>query len=204
MTSLPRCLQQLSGAYHATRRQTAEGLNYIFEPRSIAVIGASPRRASVGHLLLSNILRGGFKGSVFACHPSAKTIEGVQTESSVKCLPGPVDLAVVCIPAEGVCAAARECASAGVKGLVVVSAGFSEAGEEGRQRSAELQRILRDSGMRMIGPNCVGFLNASPAVRLNACFATSITLNIVDRGAALLAQSGALGIAVMNQARGHF
>ena len=137
-------------------------------------------------------------------HPSAADILGVRAVPTVADLSRTIDLAVICVPAERVCAVAEACGEKGVRGLLVISAGFAESPEaEGKRRSAELAGIAAKSGMRILGPNSVGFLNASRAVLLNAIFAVTAKESVqpVARGVALLAQSGALGIAVMEQAQ---
>lgn len=180
-----------------TRRQTKEGLDAILAPRAVAVIGASPKQGSVGHALLRSILGGGFRGPVYPVHPTAREILGQRTYASVLDIPGPIDLAVVAVPAAAVVEVVRACGRKGVRGLVVVSAGFREADEEGARREADLREAVHAFGMRMVGPNCLGVLNASDAVRLHATFGERAVL---PGSAALVTQSGAVGIALMEHA----
>lgn len=177
------------------------GLSVFFHPRSIAVIGATPSRGKVGNLLLRNVLFGnaawmereqGFPGRVFPVHPRHPSIYGVRAFPRIQDVPGPVDLAVVVIPAPDVARAVEACGRKGVRGVIVISAGFSETGPEGKRREEELVRIVRRRGMRLIGPNCLGVMSLSD--RLNATFARVMP----ERGPiAFVSQSGALGTGVI-------
>jgi len=182
------------------RQQTAAiaALRSFLQPRSVAVIGASRRRRTVGGEILHNLLSGGFTGTVYPVNSGAvHTVQGRRAYARVRDLPEPVDLAVVAVPAAHVAEVARECAAAGVRGLLVISAGFAETGAEGLARQQELLRICRDSGMRLIGPNCLGVLNAAPDVRLDATFAERAPL---PGRVGFLSQSGGLGIAILEAA----
>ena len=172
-------------------------LDVILRPRAVAVIGASRSRDTVGHQVLANLLRDGFTGPVYPVNPHAEAVHSVRAYPSVTELPGPADLAVVVVPKDHVLAVAEECAAVGVKGLVVISAGFRETGPEGAERERRLGAIVRAHGMRMVGPNCLGVLNGDPAVSLNATFAP--TTPPFGR-AAFVSQSGALGISVLDYA----
>jgi len=185
-----------SQAVRLSREHRAEALSvrsFLF-PDSIAVIGASRRVDSIGHQLLTNIRAGGFRGRVHAVNIEARHVQGLQAHSRVSEIPDHVDLAVVAVPAESVQLVVQDCATAGVKTLLVVSAGFAESGPAGEKRQEELLRTARSSGMRVIGPNSFGVINSHPDVRLNATLAPELppagTLGLV-------AQSGALGIAVL-------
>ncbi|MFI5003677.1 MAG: acetate--CoA ligase family protein, partial [Solirubrobacterales bacterium] len=127
----------------------------------------------------------------------ARTVQGRRAYASVRELPAPVDLAVVAVPAAGVAEVARECGAAGVHALLVISAGFAEMGEEGAERQRELLGICRETGMRMIGPNCLGVLNTAPDVHLDATFAAGAPL---PGRVGFLSQSGGLGIAIIEAA----
>ncbi len=179
------------------RRQAREGLDAIFSPKVVAVIGASPKEGSVGHSLVATMLAGDFAGKVVPVHPSADRILGLEVYLDVEAIPGPVDLAVIAVPAAAVLDVAKACGRKGVRGLLVVSAGFREVDAEGAAREEELRRIVLDSHMRMVGPNCLGIINNSPAVRLNATFGSR---PILPGSAALVTQSGAVGIALMEHA----
>jgi acetate---CoA ligase (ADP-forming) len=169
----------------------------FLRPRSVAVIGASHRRMTVGAEILGNIIRGGFAGPVYPVNPKAGTIQGLAAHASVSDIPEPVDLAVVAVPEAGVNEVARECGAAGVRALLVISAGFSEAGHDGAKRQHELLAICRDAGMRLIGPNCLGLLNTAEDVRLDATFAAH---SPPAGNVGFFSQSGGLGIAMIEAA----
>ena len=173
---------------------SVNALKLFFEPRAVAVIGASRQRGTIGGEIFHNLLNFGFKGAVYPVNPAADTIENVASFASVESIPGPVDLAVIVVPAAKVVEVAAACARKGVKALVVISAGFSETGAEGKARQAELMSVCRGAGMRLIGPNCMGIANTNPEVLLDATFAPGIP----PRGrVGFSSQSGALGLAIM-------
>jgi acetate---CoA ligase (ADP-forming) len=169
----------------------------FLEPRAVAVVGASRRRGTIGGEILHNLLSAGFAGPVYPVNDKADVVQSVSAFKSVADIPGPVDLAVVAVPAELVVAAARDCASAGVRALLVVSSGFAETGEDGATRQRELVEVCRDAGIRIVGPNCMGVLNTSPAVRLNATFAPPAA---VEGRVGFMSQSGGVGIALIQAA----
>lgn len=169
----------------------------FFHPRSVAVIGASRQLGTISGEVLHNLLRFGFNGPVFPVNSKASVVQSIVAYHSVRDVPGPVDMAVIVVPAEHVLTVAEECAQKGVRSLVVISAGFAEAGKEGRARQQELVALCRASGMRLIGPNCMGLINTDPEVRLNATFAAAPTL---AGRIAFMSQSGGLGIAIMDYA----
>ncbi len=175
----------------------ANALKAFFAPQAVAVIGASRRRGTIGGELFHNLLRYGFEGPVYPVNPKAPVVQSVPAYRTVEDVPGPVDLAVVVVPAAEVTAVAEQCARKGVRALVVISSGFAETGEDGRTRQAELVRICRSAGMRLIGPNCMGILNTDPAVRLDATFAPGIP---PTGRVGLSSQSGALGLAIIEYA----
>jgi acetate---CoA ligase (ADP-forming) len=183
------------------REQTAaaNALAAFLRPRSVAVIGASRRRDTIGGEILHNLLSYGFNGPVLPVNPSAGVVQSVVAYPTVEEVPGPVDLAVVVVPAEGVLDVARACGRKGVRALVVITAGFAETGEEGRERQDALLGICREFGMRLIGPNCMGIVNTHPEVRLNATFAP---VPPPAGRIGFMSQSGALGLAIMDYA-GH-
>jgi acetyl coenzyme A synthetase (ADP forming)-like protein len=169
----------------------------FLKPRSVAVIGASRNPDSVGGSLIHNLVAGGFTGTIYPINPKASEIGGLPCWKSVIDLPEPVDLAVVVVPAAAVVAVARECAEHGVRSLLVISSGFAEVGEEGARRQRDLIRLCRESGMRLIGPNCLGILNTDEAVRLNATFSRQVP---PAGHVALMSQSGGVAIALMDVA----
>jgi acetyl coenzyme A synthetase (ADP forming)-like protein len=170
----------------------------FLRPASVAVIGASPRRRTVGGAILANLRTYGFTGELYAVNRRVGTIAGKPAYSAIADVPGPVDLAVIAVPAAQVGTVAGECAAAGVHSLLVISAGFAETGREGAVRQRELVQICREAGMRLIGPNCLGVLNTDEDVSLDATFAERQP----PAGAiGLLTQSGGLGIAIIEAAR---
>ncbi|MGH8927568.1 MAG: GNAT family N-acetyltransferase, partial [Acidimicrobiia bacterium] len=179
------------------KRAVAASLLPIFFPRSVAVIGASTTPGSIGSRLFQNILSTGFTGALFPVNHRAPVVHSVRAYKSVLDIPDPVDLAFVAVPAAAVLEVVGECARKGVRGVSVITAGFSEVGEEGAKREAELLALVRSSGMRMVGPNCMGLLNTAAAVNLNGTFAPVYP----PRGnIAMSSQSGALGIAILDYA----
>jgi acetyl coenzyme A synthetase (ADP forming)-like protein len=176
----------------------AASLDAIFHPKSVAVVGASRRPGSIGHEVFRNLLAAGFAGTVYPVNPAAHSVVAVRAYPAVSAIGEPIDLAVIVVPALAVLDAARDSLDAGVRGLVVISAGFAEVGDEGRQRQAQLLRLCRSRGVRLIGPNCMGVLVNAPGNAMNATFAP--TLPPPGR-VAVASQSGALGIAILQQAR---
>ena len=172
-------------------------LDVIFKPKSIAVIGASARRGGIGREIFDKLLAAEFNGPVYAVNHRVPVIHSVPTYPSVLAIPGPVDLAVISVPHEGVEEAVRQCAEKGVRGLVVITAGFKETGPEGAQAENRILAIVRQHGMRMIGPNCMGVICTDPEVRLDATFAPTVP----RRGnIGFVSQSGALGATILEYA----
>jgi acetyl coenzyme A synthetase (ADP forming)-like protein len=169
----------------------------VLAPRSVAVIGASRKRGTVGGELFHNLLAGGFTGPVYPVNPNAAAVQSVAAYPSVDDLPGPVDLAVLAVPAAQVAPVAWACAARGVGALVVLSAGFAESGPEGAERQRELLEICRLSGMRLVGPNCLGVINTDPNVRMDATFGPTLP---VHGRVGFGSQSGALGLAIVDYA----
>jgi acetyl coenzyme A synthetase (ADP forming)-like protein len=169
----------------------------LLAPRSIAVIGASRRPGRIGQELFRNLLGYGFEGPVYPVHPTSVSVGGVRAYSSVLEVPDAVDLAVVVVPAADVLGIARACAEKGVRGMLIISAGFAETGPVGKEAERELVALARSNGMRIIGPNCLGVVNTAPAVRMNATFAPT---QPVAGNVAFLSQSGGLGIELMSRA----
>jgi acetate---CoA ligase (ADP-forming) len=170
-------------------------LRPFFEPASIAVIGASSRRGSIGGELFRNVLAADFKGSAYPVNRNGDAVAGVHGYSGVGEIPDEVELAVICLPGELVIEAAREALEAGVRALVVISAGFAEIGAEGVARQEQLLALVREYGARLIGPNCLGI--ASAAVDLNATFAPRA---FPEGKIGFSSQSGALGLALLERA----
>src|SRR3990170_4991015 len=185
----------------ASERETmaaAASVRVFFQPHSLAVIGASRQRGTIGAEIFHNLLRDGFTGVVYPVNPKAEAIGGVKAYPSLMDVPGDVDLAIVCVPAERVLSVADECARKGVRGIVVISAGFRETGQAGAEREQALLAKARSYGMRLIGPNCMGVLNTHPGVSLNGTFSPVFP---PAGNVALESQSGALGLALLDYAR---
>jgi acetyl coenzyme A synthetase (ADP forming)-like protein len=179
------------------RQGAVRSIQRLLEPRSIAVIGASHQPGTIGHEIFRNLLSGGFRGPVYPVHPTACAIASVPAYPSLAAIPADIDLAVVVVPADQVPSVIEESARKGVRGLVVISAGFAETGREGAEVQRRLVAAARGAGMRMIGPNCMGAINTNPDVSMNATFAPTAP----SRGrVAFSSQSGGLGIAVLEEA----
>jgi acetyl coenzyme A synthetase (ADP forming)-like protein len=148
----------------------ASALRHFLSPRSVAVIGASRRPGSVGAAVVHNLLATDFPGPIYPINPSADHVQSLAAYSSVEDAPGAVDLAVIAVPANRVLEVAEQCGRKGVRALVVLTAGFGEVGAEGRRRQDDLLRVCRATGMRLIGPNCIGVINTDAAAPLNATF----------------------------------
>jgi acetyltransferase len=169
------------------------GLEALFLPRSAAVIGATDRAGTVGRSVVSNLLESKFPIQVYAVNPSHGDVLGIKTHKRIGDIAGGVDLALVVTPAQTVPQIIGECVDAGVKSAVVISAGFREQGHEGALLEEEIQKHLRRGSLRLIGPNCMGFMN--PTIGLNATFAKSMP----QKGSvAFLSQSGALQTAILD------
>jgi len=173
-------------------------LDAVFRPRSVAVVGVSRKPGSIAREILRNLLDGGFEGPVFPVNPSATVVSSMKCYARVSAIPDPVDLAILCVPADRVLPVVRDCGRKGVRGLVVITAGFKETGDAGAELEDELERLVRKFGMRMVGPNCMGVMNTEASVRLNGSFATVVP----EPGrVGLVSQSGALGEVILSMAR---
>lgn len=179
------------------KRAVAASLLPLFFPRSIAVIGASNDADSIGGKLFNNILGEGFVGPLYPVNPSSRVVRSVRAYPTIGDVPEAVDLAFIVVPERFVVEVVKQCAEANVRGIVVISAGFAEVGEEGAAEEARLLDVVRDSGMRMVGPNCMGLLNTAHSVRLNGTFAPVYP---PAGNVAMSSQSGALGIAILDYA----
>jgi acetyl coenzyme A synthetase (ADP forming)-like protein len=177
------------------RLAAARSLHAFLTPRSVALVGASRRPHTIGGALLANLKRAGFPGAIYPVNPKAKEIDGLAAYPSVSAIGAAVDLAVIAVPARLVETVVTDCARAGVRGVVVISAGFAEAGGNGKERQDRLTTLVRTSGMRMIGPNCMGVLSTAPVVLLDATFAPTWP---PAGNVGMLSQSGALGITMLD------
>ncbi|MYY10586.1 GNAT family N-acetyltransferase [Streptomyces sp. SID4919] len=193
---------EASVAVQRAREQRAEAhsVQRLLRPGSVAVVGAGRAPGGVGRTLLGNLVAAGFTGPLHAVNRAfpedLAELDGVPAHRSVADIPGGVDLAVVAVPAEHVPAVVDECGAHGVRGLVVVSAGYADQGEEGRARQRALVRQARSYGMRIIGPNAFGVINTSPATSLNASLAPELPR---PGRIGMFAQSGAIGIALLSR-----
>lgn len=167
----------------------------LFQPQSVAVIGASDNPASIGYMVMKNLLEGGFKGDITPINLRHLSIQGIDSYYYVADLPAPPELAVIATPNYAVLQVVRECGEAGVGAIAVLSAGFQESGEEARHRLERVKMIAREYDMRVLGPNCLGFIN--PHIGLNASFATRMAK---PGNIAFISQSGALGISTLDWA----
>jgi len=173
-------------------------LDAIFAPRTIAVVGASRRPGSIGFSLLHNLVANQFEGAIFPVNTHAHAIHSLRCYPSVAAIPDAIDLAVVMVPRDAVQEVVEQCLASGVRGLVVITAGFGETGPEGAAREQRLREAVRAAGARMIGPNCMGVINTAAGVSLNATFApTPARAGHVG----FVSQSGALGVAILNVMR---
>ncbi len=176
----------------------SSSLDALLRPRSVAVIGASRSRSSVGGEIFANLVRRPFAGSVYPVHATAADVQGVRAYPNVAALPQAVDLAIIAIPAAGVVSALEQCAAAGTRAAVIVSAGFGESGDAGKRTEQRILDIARSASMRVVGPNCLGVLNTDPEVALHATFSTDWP---PPGNVSVASQSGALGIALLDEAR---
>ncbi len=172
-----------------------ERLDAIFSPGSVAVVGASTVPGKVGHDLFANILRGGYTGTLFPVNPKARSVLSVKAYPTLLDIPDPVDLAILVVPPKAALAAVEEAAQKGVKGIVIVSAGFREVGPEGRAIEEAIAARCREAGIRLVGPNCLGVINPHPSVRMNASFSNRMP---APGHISFISQSGALCTSVLD------
>jgi acetyl coenzyme A synthetase (ADP forming)-like protein len=190
--------EALAALWERDRIAAARSMERLLRPHSVAVIGASRTRGTVGHELVRNLLNGDFQGPVYPVNPTATHIASLPCFPSIDAVPGEVDLAVVAVPAKSVAEVVEACGRKGVGALVVVSSHFAEDGAAGAQLEREVARLAHLYGMRMVGPNCFGVLNTDPAISMNATFAKD-TPTAGRLGFA--SQSGGLGIAILAEAK---
>ncbi|MEV8128155.1 GNAT family N-acetyltransferase [Streptomyces sp. NPDC085944] len=192
--------RSLAVQYGREQRAEARSVQRLLQPGSVAVVGTGRTPGGVGRSILDNIRDAGYTGRLYAVNRAfpeeQKTLDGVTACRSVRDIDGPVDLAVVTVPAARVPDVVTECGEHGVQGLVVISAGYADSGPEGRERQRALVRQARTYGMRIIGPNAFGIVNTSPDVRLNASLAPEMPR---PGRIGLFAQSGAIGIALLSR-----
>ena len=177
------------------RTAAVAAVERVLKPRSVAVIGASRRPGSFGGAAFRHVLDNGFRGELYPVNPNADFVGSRRAAATIADIPGGVDLAIVAVPGETVPEVARECAEAGVAALVVITAGFAEAGAEGAARLAELLEACRASGMRLVGPNSMGVVNSDPDVSLTGTFGRA---DVPAGTVGFVSQSGAFGAAAID------
>ena len=188
----------LSSFEEQDRLAAVAALRSVFRPASIAVVGASRDRGSVGGVAFANLIVGGYSGPVYPVNHSAAHVQSVAAYPTLADCPTVPEMIVVCVPAPAVIDILREAGELGVRAAVIISAGFAETGGEGLERQRRLKALARSYGMRIVGPNCMGVLNAAADVRMNATFSAMFP----DPGrVAFSSQSGALGLAILGAAR---
>jgi len=172
-------------------------LDALFNPKAIAVVGASTKLHTVGNDLLQNLINHKFTGPIYPINPKATEILGLKAYHNLTDIPGPVELIAVAVPATSVLNVVEQAKSIGVKGMVLLSAGFKETGDEGAELEKKLTRAVREAGIALVGPNCLGVINADPKIRLNATFARKMPQ---PGRLAFISQSGALCTSVLDYA----
>ena len=172
-------------------------LDAIFSPETIAVIGASTTKGKVGHDIFANILKGGYKGTLYPVNPKTKSVLSVKCYTSISAIPDPIDLGMIILPPKAALQAVKDCIAKGVKGIVIVSAGFKEVGGEGAEIEKKIKTLCADANVRLVGPNCLGVINPSPKVSLNASFSARMP---EPGNVSFISQSGALCTAVLDYA----
>jgi acetyl coenzyme A synthetase (ADP forming)-like protein len=190
--------EALAALYERDRKAAARSMERLLRPRSVAVIGASRTRGTVGHELVRNLLNADFQGPVYPVNPTATHIASLPCFPGIEAVPGEVDLALVAVPAKSVPEVVEACGRKGVGALVVVSSHFAEDGAAGAKLEREVARLAHSYGMRVVGPNCFGVLNTDPEISMNATFAKDTP---VAGHLGFASQSGGLGIAILAEAK---
>lgn len=174
---------------------SVSAMDEIMSPASMAVIGASSREHTIGFDIMKNLQKYGYSGTIYPINPKDSEIQGLKAYPSVLDVPGPIDMAVIVINSKFVLSTIDQCHQKGIKGVVIISAGFKETGPAGKQLEEALVAKLHEYGMTCVGPNCLGVVNTDPKVRLDACFAETLPVR-GDIG--FVSQSGALGGGILN------
>jgi len=173
-------------------------LHPVFFPRSIAVIGASRFKEKVGYAIIHNLVMNEYRGTLYPINPNAESVHSLKCYPSISAVPDDVDLAIIVVPAAKTIEAVEECGKKGVKGIVVITAGFKEIGGDGESLEKRLLEVVRKYDMAMIGPNCMGIINANPDIQMDATFAPTPPLS---GSISFMSQSGALGVGILDHAR---
>lgn len=170
-------------------------INAIFSPQSVAVMGASITKGKVGYDIFANIVKGGYTGSIYPVNPGADSILGIKAYGNILEINGSVDLGIIILPPQVALQAVKECVEKGVQGIVIVSAGFRESGQQGREIEDRIVELCKSAGIRLVGPNCLGVINPDDSVKLNASFAARMPQS---GNISFISQSGALCTAVLD------
>jgi acetyltransferase len=168
-------------------------LDAIFSPQSLAVVGASTTPGKVGHDIFVNILKGGYQGVLYPVNPGANAVASVKAYPTIADIPDDLDMAMIIVPPKGAVQAVKDAIAKGVKGIVIVSAGFKEVGPEGAAIEKQIVALCRDGGVRLVGPNCLGVINPLGNVRLNASFSGRMPK---AGNVSFISQSGAICTAI--------
>ncbi len=180
------------------RIATINSLRPILTPKSIALIGAARKTETIGNLMMRCLTQNGYSGILYPVNPNTDAVLSIKSYPSVLDIPGPVDMAIIAVPAAIVTKVADECGQKGVRALIVISDGFRERGPDGAKREEELRSIALSYGMRLVGPNCMGVINTDPAIRMNATF-SQVYPGIGN--VAFLSQSGAMGLTILEHVK---
>lgn len=196
---LPLVRTERTRALRETREKlaTAASIHPFLRPNAVAVVGASRDPNRLGHILLRHILDGGFQGTVYPVNPTAAAVSSIRAYPSITAIPETIDLAVIVVPAAQVLPVIDDCVQAGVRAVLIISAGFAETDAFGLQLQEEVVRRLRQIGCRLIGPNCLGLLNTDLDLQLNVSFAPKLP---GSGPMAIASQSGGLGVAILEYA----
>ena len=193
MTPIATTPQKLESAHDILHHTTNRPLSPIFSPKSVAVIGATETLNSVGRTILENLIKGGFTGKIFPVNPKRPTVLGIQAYPSITAVPEKTDLAVIITPPATVPAIVKDCGKAGVKGVIIISAGFKEIGPVGVELERQVLEEANKAGIRIVGPNCLGVM--VPGAKLNATFAADMAK---PGSVGFISQSGALCTAILD------
>jgi acetyltransferase len=185
----------LTNNFSDSLRGIMKELDAIFSPKSVAVVGASTTPGKVGHDIFVNILKGGFTGTIYPVNPKARSISSVRAYPTITDIPDEVDLAIIILPPKFALTTVKEAIAKGIKGIVIVSAGFREVGGEGREIEDQIVSMCREAGVRVVGPNCLGVINPLSSVQLNASFSARMP---APGNISFISQSGALCTAVLD------
>src|SRR6516164_7473493 len=193
MTTAPTTLPRIESAHDILHHTTRRPLDPIFSPKSVAVIGATENVGSVGRTILENLLKGGFAGKIFPVNPKRDTVLGVKAYPGITAVPEKPDLAVIITPPPTVPAIVKDCGSMGVKGAIIISAGFKEIGAPGVELERQVLEEAKKAGIRIVGPNCLGVM--VPGSKFNATFAADMAR---PGSVGFISQSGALCTAILD------